>query len=278
MTEVHDFNPGILKIAKGIHGSNIVFVIDASDPTSNDFELIKAFTIELIDIFMCQIDSYSFNVVSFSDCYSKLSNVLMPCCKSTAVLASEWIQTLNCATSKNALLALGTAYTDPDADAVIMLTDGLMQHISHDVTKCVAELSRGRPLHIIHINDQAEDLQGLKFLESLAVCTFGTLHSIKQVSKCMLREVQIYPQEDNNCGERTSDGSCSSFHDTSDESEAEETAKEVENGDEKDKEGDATAEDNILGKIVLARKGRKGYYYKGAVIKVVSRFFSIFYL
>merc|ERR1712080_64126 len=192
-SETHDFNPGILKIAKCIQGSNIAFVIDTSDALPNNLELIKAFAIELIDIFMCQIGSYSFNVISFSDSYSKLSNVLLPCCKATAILASEWIQTLNCDTSKNTLLALGTAYTDGDVDAVIMLTDGLLTQTSPEVIKCVEELSQERPLHVIHINEENEQSDVLKFLESLAMCTDGTLHTIRHVSKCILREEQIYP-------------------------------------------------------------------------------------
>ena len=93
---------------------------------------------------------------------------------------------------------LGSAFTDDDVDAVILLTDGLMSHTSPDVTKCVAELSRGRPLHIVHINEESvegEDV-GVMFLQTLAVCTEGTLHSIKPVSRCVMREVQLYPPDD----------------------------------------------------------------------------------
>ena len=267
-SEMHNFNPSILKIAKCISGSNIAFVIDTSDSMPSNLELIKAFTIELIDIFMCQIGSYLFNVISFADTYSKLSKTLLPCNKSTASLASEWIQTLNCDTSKNTLLALGTAYTDNEVDAVIMLTDGLLTQKSPEVINCVTELSQSRPLHVIYINEESEDDDVLQFLESLAMSTNGTLHTIKHHSKCVLQEEKLYPlncSEDVNSSSSSSDSSSSSSSDDNNDNNEE-------NCEDEDDE-----EIKLLGKVVLAKRNSNGYYYKGTIIKTVTYIYLFIY-
>lgn len=262
-----EFNPSILKIAKSINGTNVAFVIDSSDSSQSNLDLIKAYAIELIDIFMCQISSYSFNVISFSENYSKLSNVLLPFCKSTVTLANDWIQTLNSDTSRNTLLALGTAYTDDDVDAVVLLTDGLMTQRSPEIIKCVTELSLGRPLHVVYINEENEDEYVIPFLQNLAACTDGTLHAINE-SQLILGEEHVYPEED--------DGVDEDYYSSSDASSCDEYI-EIKKEEEEKVEEEAPAEEEdeelkgikLLGTVVLAKRNSNGCYYKGTVIKTV---------
>lgn len=250
----------VTDISKSIKERNISIIIDASGSMYKTFGIIKEAAMMLIHNTLYRQEHGSFNVISFSNSSQVFSNSMVSCSKENLALAATWIHGLTCEASTNTLSALVTAYSDDNSDAIVIFTDGLPNQKPSVVLKCITELSQGRPIHSIYVNNGNIDDSVVQFWEKLALNTNGSLHLLTSGSHNKCKSQQIYPFR------KTYRGDSSGSDSSSDSSSASDYSSESESDTERT---DLDHGNNYLGKVVLAKRKSSGYYYKGTIVKLM---------
>ena len=180
---MEDLEIGLYKIFRTIKEKKLNIIFDTSGSMYQYLDVGKTSIIKLVNYLSHSSNDGQFNVISFSKSNSSFSESVVPCSKKNLFLLTEWLKNLKCETRTNSLLALVSAFSDDDCDGVVLFTDGLPSQKTTVVHKCVEEISDGRPVHVIYINDGSNDRNVISFWEKLTERTYGTFHVIQHTKQ-----------------------------------------------------------------------------------------------
>ena len=243
------------KVANTIYGRHVMILIDVSGSMYKSIEMIKEAAKELIKHISMRNNS-TFNIISFSKLNCPFSYQMESCTDENLKSAYSWISSLICENTTNTLSGLVAAFSEQSCDSVVLFTDSLPNHRPSIVLKCVTELSQGRPISSVYINNGYVDPMVEEFLLSLSVSTNGSSHTLTQFNNALECKQNFPPSKEitTYCYE-----SSSSFSETSDDEEVIDKRVPLNTADKY----------SIVGKTVLARRVHDGYFYKGSVVQSV---------
>ena len=186
-----DLEMGLYRVFKAIKEKQLSIIFDTSGSMYQFLEVGKASIVKLVNYLSHSCNDSQFNVISFSKSNTSFSDSVVPCSKRNLFLLAEWLKKLKCDTQTNSLLALVSAFSDENCDGVVLFTDGLPSQKSTVVLKCVEEISDGRPLHVIYVNDNSDgggmsnnnSRNVISFWEHLTERTYGTFHVVKHTKR-----------------------------------------------------------------------------------------------
>jgi len=253
MIESTNLELPVMKILNRINENNISMVIDTSGSMYKNFNVIKDVCVLFLKHFSYR-DETSFNIYSFSRLCSSFSEGLVNTdVRDNIILATAWMQALQCDTTSNTLSALVTAFDD-NTDALVLFTDGMSTQKPTVFIRCITEVSEGRPVHVVYIN--LETNQNGCMLKQLAANTNGTFQKISNET------IKSF----------TSPGYQSTISDSKVAHSCKVADKEIECQHISDQLSVVSLEDkcNLLGKTVLAKRSKNGCYYKGVIVKQPS--------
>ena len=161
-----------------IHERNVTFCIDTSGSMYNALDAVKEHLLEALQDRALSGNESKFNLIDFNTEVTQWSDRMVKCTPQTAAVARQWIQKLAPKTGTNTLDALLTAFSDPDCDAIYLVTDGLPDQSPVEILDHVAYASRNRPVHCFYIQDGTPDAEATEFLQDLAMETYGSFHMI----------------------------------------------------------------------------------------------------
>lgn len=171
--------PKIPNIFGNVHEDNVVFCIDTSGSMHSALPVVKLHLQETLCTMAADKKKKFFNIIEFNSNVTAWADKLICNTRETAALAMEWVGHLNAKTGTNTLGVLRSAFSNPQVDAIYLVTDSLPEQHRNDILDEAVYLSNGRPVHCICITDSVPETGLTDFLEDLAVETFGSLHVVQ---------------------------------------------------------------------------------------------------
>jgi von Willebrand factor type A domain len=157
----------------------VVFCIDTSGSMYGCLDTVKDHLIAALEYHAgegCEGDQ--FNVIEFSTDLVKWAAEMVDWTEQTVAVASKWIRELNPKTGTNTRDALVTAFSDPNCDAVYLITDSLPDQRVSDVIDAALRAAGSRPVHCFYIQTGEGDQRAVSFLEELAKETYGSFYKV----------------------------------------------------------------------------------------------------
>ena len=161
-----------------IHERNVTFCIDTSGSMYNALDAVKQHLMEVLEDRALIGDDTKFNLIDFNTEVIQWSDRMVKCTPQTTEVAKQWIRQLMPRTGTNTMDAVLTAFSDPDCDAVYLVTDGLPDQSPVEILDHVAYAAQNRPVHCFYIQDGTPDAEATEFLQDLAMETYGSFHMI----------------------------------------------------------------------------------------------------
>ena len=180
---MEDLEMGLYRIFQTIKEKRLNIIFDTSGSMYHYMDVGKTSILKLVNYLSHSSNDSHFNVISFSKLNASFSESVVPCSKQNLFLLTGWLKNLKCETQTNSLLALVSAFSDDNCDGVVVFTDGLPSQKTTVVLKCVEEISDGRPVHVIYINDGFNNRNVVSFWENLTERTYGTFHVIQHTKQ-----------------------------------------------------------------------------------------------
>lgn len=157
---------------------NVTFCIDTSGSMYIGLDAVKEHLIETLSKRATFFPGTLFNLIEFNSQVTQWADKMVQCTPETVNVAKTWIKDLAPKTGTNTQDALLTALSDPDCDAVYLVTDGLPDQYPEDILDHVGYAGQGRPVHCIYLVTQEINAAASEFLEDLASETYGSFHVV----------------------------------------------------------------------------------------------------
>jgi len=256
-----DLGVGLYRIFQSIKEKNLSIIFDTSGSMYQYLDVVKTSIMKLAHYISHTSNNGQFNVISFSKTNASFAETVVPCSKENIFALSKWLEGLHCETQTNSLLALVSAFSDDTSDGVVVFTDGLPSQKSTVVQKCVEEISDGRPVHVIYVNNGFNDRNVVNFWEILTERTYGSFHIIQHTKQD--EQFNVYSKgKQRECdlqSDSSSDGSTNIGYDYDKEIKKLTSRSKMKNN----------GFNSVIGKTALVKSKFDGMFYKGNVVDEV---------
>ena len=175
--------------------NNVSFAIDTSGSMYMVLESVKEHLIETL-LKHAQRENTMFNVIEFNSEVTQWADKMVKCTPQTLAVAVSWIKKLTAKTGTNTEEALITCFTDPDCEAVYVVTDGLPDQYAGDILDSVIHASQNRAVHCIYLTGDSVDEAATEFLEELAMETYGSFHIVTVTKRGSIERISPIYQAD----------------------------------------------------------------------------------
>lgn len=256
-----DLGISLYRIFQSIKEKNLSIIFDTSGSMYQYLDVVKSSIMKLAHYLSHTSNNGQFNVISFSKTNASFAETVVPCSKENIFALSKWLEVLHCETQTNSLLALVSAFSDDTSDGVVVFTDGLPSQKTTVVQKCVEEISDGRPVHVIYVNNGFNDRNVVNFWEILTEKTYGSFHIIQHTKQD--EQFNVYSKGNHEYdlqSELSSDGSTNVGYDYDKKIKKLTSRSKMRNN----------GFNSVIGKTVLVKSKYDGMFYKGNVVDEVS--------
>lgn len=171
----------------------VTFCIDTSGSMFYALDVVKEHLIETLSMLAEQDDNCLFNIIEFNSDATKWCDKMVHCTPETVAAAKLWVSNLAVKTGTNTQDALFTALSDPDCQAVYLVTDDIPDGCAEEVVDNIVNVCGRCRIHCIYILNENINEDAIEFLEDLAVATCGSIHIVTLTSHgCLDRITPIY--------------------------------------------------------------------------------------
>lgn len=179
-------------IFEGLRERNVTYLIDTSGSMFSKLDVVKEHLAEALRKH-AEVPDAHFNLIEFNCDVVQWADKMVKCVPETVKVALDWLRKLEAKTGTNTEAALMAAYSDPDCEAICMVTDGLPDSSPIDILDRVAYAFDGRPVHCIYLTGSTADKTATEFLQDLATDTCGSFAIVTITNHgCVDRVMPVY--------------------------------------------------------------------------------------
>ena len=157
---------------------HVSFCVDTSGSMYGCLEIVKDNLIEVLHQHADPDGHRTFNLIEFSTDVTQWADRMVKCTPETVQVAGQWIAALKPKTGTNTVDAVVAAFSDPDCQAVFLVTDSVPDQHPERAINEILIAAGNRPLHCFYVQGGSPDQGALDFLREVAMETYGSLHVI----------------------------------------------------------------------------------------------------
>ncbi|CAK6954525.1 uncharacterized protein C11orf16 homolog [Scomber scombrus] len=199
----------LIPLFLGKRGCSITFVLDSSENMRAALEAVKRLLIQTL-LTKASLRDSLFNVMTFSGKVNCWSHHMRPCTPDTVYTTLSWIHSISCSPGKDLLAALSMALTDPNCQAVHLLTSDLPNQ-PEAVLRALPALAAWKPVNVFYLQDSGSQLvsKTRDYLQCLTHATRGSCYMISvNLNGSLEKLTLLYVSEGQSSGPSVSPVKC----------------------------------------------------------------------
>ncbi|XP_062404197.1 uncharacterized protein C11orf16 homolog [Sardina pilchardus] len=164
----------IIPVLMGIRQKNIAFIVDSSETMNAMLGSLKDLLIQTL-LAKASLRDSLFNIISCSYKVTKWRSVSVPCAPDSVFEALGWIHSLHTSPGSDLLAALEAAFSEPQCQAVHLLTGALPDRPESLLSGLHTMILR--PVHVFFLSQSGQlDDRTLDFMQCFTSATGGSCH------------------------------------------------------------------------------------------------------